>query len=170
MPGPGEWTPSKALLQLNEAERLFADGKIDEASKMLDGTSLKDAGNEKRLLSLKEKIDVAAAALREKRERDARVKGFLENVKFAYTPEDLLGGPARDCIQAYYGAVENGYVLTDEDRKRIERCYKVGRADLIRTRKYLSVRMGRNESLFHNPKNTDNDIQQLNEWYNALRK
>ena len=108
--------------------------------------------------------------LREKREREVKVKGFLEKVELAYAPEGILGGSARDCIQCYYGAVANGYVLNDEDRRRIKHCYDVGLLDLKDQRRYFDNQIRMGVTPIRNPKDIDNDIKQLNRWYNALRK
>ena len=156
--------------KLAEAEQLFVDGKFDETSRSLDGINLTATSNVKRLQAPKGKIGESTEGLKEKREREVNVKGFLEKVQLAYTPEGLLGGSARDCIQCYYGAVANGYVLNDEDRGRIKHCYDVGLSDLRKQRKAVDDQIIRSIRPFRNPQDIDNYTQQLNEWYNALRK
>lgn len=126
--------------------------------------------NAKRLQALKGKIGKATEALKKKRERESAVKDFLEKAELAYTPEDLLGGPARDCIQCYYGAFTNGYILNAEDRERIKHCYDVGLRGLKDQRKSVDEQISQHVRPFRNPNDIDNDIRQLNEWYNALRK
>lgn len=170
VPAPSFWVDTEDVNKLAEAERFFADGKLDEASRLLDGISLTAATNAKRLLALKGKIEKATEALKEKRERESAVKSFLEKAELAYTPEDLLGGSARDCIQGYFGAVTNGYVLNAEDRERIKHCYDVGLRDLKDQRKSVDGQIRSGVRPFRNPNDIDNDTHQLNEWYNALRK
>lgn len=170
VPAPSFWVDKEDVNKLAKAEQFFADGKLDEASRLLDGISLTATTNAKRLQALKGKIEKATEALKEKRERESAVKGFLEKAELAYTPEDLLGGPARDCIQGYYGAVANGYILNAEDRERIKHCYDVGLRDLKDQRKSVDEQISQHVRPFRNPSDIDNDIRQLNEWYNALRK
>ena len=134
-------------------------GKFGETSRSFDG-----------LRRPRERSEESTEGLKEKREREVKVKGFLEKVQLAYTPEGLLGGSVRDCIKCYYGAVANGYVLNDEDRGRIKHCYDVGLSDLRKQRKAVDDQIIRGIRPFRNPQDIDNYIQQLNEWYNALRK
>lgn len=170
IPAPSYWTDTVDVVKLSEAERLLAGGKLDEAARSLDGVGFKTSANKKRLQELKDKIKTAETELKEKLAKEAEMKRFLGIAELAYTPEDLMGGSARECIQGYYGAVVNGYVLATDDRERIKHCYNVGMSDLKDQRKSVDGQIRSGVRPFRNPNDIDHDIQQLNEWYNALRK
>ena len=170
VPVPSFWVDTEDVNKLARAERLFADGKLDEASGLLDGIRLTATTNAKRLQALREKLTKATEELKAKRERESAVKGFLEKAELAYDPENLMGGDARMCIQCYYGAVKNGYALNTIDRERIKHCYDAGLRDLKDQRRSVDSQIRSGVRPFRNPNDIDNDTQQLNEWYNALRK
>ena len=170
IPSPSFWVETEDVNRIREAEELFEKGKLDEASAKLATIRVSAPKNVKRVGELKEKLSKAMEILKAKREKERAIGAYLEKAELAYTPEDLLGGSARDCIQAYYGAVISGYKLTAQDRKRIQHCYQVGSRDLRTQRKSVDNQILSGVRPFRNPNDIDNDTHQLNEWYNTLRK
>ena len=168
IPAPSPWVDTEDVRKLGEAEKSFAEDKLDEASKLLVDISLRSDANVKRLRELKGKINKATAGLEAKIQREAKVKKLLDRIQLAYNPDDLQGGDARDCVKAYYDAVAIGYVLKDEDRRRIEHCYDIGKRDLKDQRESVNKQMRSGVRPIRNPDDIDKDKEQLKDWYIAL--
>lgn len=156
-PAPSFWVDTEDVKRLCEAERFLAEGKLSEAKKSIVDIKLEAAANIGRLKTLKEKLA-----------KWVKIKDCLAMAELSYTPEDLLGGSARDCIKYYFDAVLLGYSLNEIDRKRIKHCYEVGMDDLKEQRRRAIAEREKYGRSRYNTDEIDKEMLQLNEWYHTL--
>ena len=105
LPNPGPWKETDGLAALVAAEVAVEGGDWDRAAAILKFADVKGEDGLKRKTELRERIERRGSFLKR-----------VDAAAAAYMDMNWM-----DVLSTYSGLVADGYVLTDEDRERIER-------------------------------------------------
>lgn len=117
LPAPGEWRPTEGLRNLLDAEKAVNHREWDRADELLKKADVQDKANEALKAGLKTRVGNSKMWIK-----------TLDDIDFlARNKAD--GGDSIDILKMYLQIVKKEYQLTDTDKERILKMYKIGKED-----------------------------------------
>jgi hypothetical protein len=147
LPAPYRWKETDGLAMLVAAEVAAENGDWNQATALFQSVDVKGRDNQKRERELGERIK--------------RHKHFLLRIDAAVAAS--MDGRWMDVLKAYADLVSDGYVLTSEDRRRIDAADQNARGNL-KMRRDVAGRSGSDMAV----RKVDSEISQLDELVKAI--